>query len=146
MPKLILALIKGMIWTLLTAMFGLIPVWLTFGISIITKNRDYSLSQAVQDGSLLFFVMAITTAITVDYYFSKDIDISGWVNKIMFTMYPFVIGIVITYLYSTLYLVSQPEIHVGIVSQIQYLLIAATLLYATIAKYVMFLDEEKNHK
>ena len=55
-------------------------------------------------------------------------------------------GIVITYLYSTLYLVSQSEIHVGIVSQIQYSLIGATLLYATIAKYIMFLDEEKNHK
>lgn len=146
MPKLILALIKGMVWTLLTAMFGLIPIWLTFGISIITKNRDYNFSQAVQDGSLLFFVMAITTAITVDYYFSKDIDISGWVNKIMFTMYPFVIGIVITYLYSTLYLVSQSEIHVGIVSQIQYSLIGTTILYAMLAKSLMFFDEEKNHK
>jgi vacuolar-type H+-ATPase subunit I/STV1 len=138
------AAIASLSWTFLTTFLGLIQVWITMVISYLLKNKEYNLRVALEEGSLLFFIMAVTIAITIDYHFSENIHLPQWIRSVMFTLLPFLIGILVTALYSTLYIADENELNQSAFIATQSFLIGLTILYAFIAKLLIFLYEESN--
>lgn len=138
----IIALINSITWTVLVTGLGLIQFWITIGVSYIVKTKTYSLSDALQEGTLLFFIMAITTAITIDYYFAEELDIPKWANSILFMYYPLTIAIFVTVIYVLLYVINQEELDKSAIAVSQYGVIASTIAYALIAKFIMFFNLE----
>jgi hypothetical protein len=88
--------------------------------------------------------MAVTIAITIDYHFSENIHLPQWIRSVMFTLLPFLIGILVTALYSTLYIADENELNQSAFIATQSFLIGLTILYAFIAKLLIFLYEESN--
>jgi hypothetical protein len=131
----------SLIWNFLTIFLGLLQLWITVGISYIVTTQDYTISDALQEGALLFFIMAVIAAITVDYHF-VDLPIMTIFKGFMFTLFPLIIGIFVTVLYVTLYLVDEKLIDKEVVSLFQYILIILTVIYAMMAKFIMFFYEE----
>lgn len=86
--------------------------------------------------------MGITTAITIDYYFAEDIDIPKWANSILFTYYPFMIAIFVTVIYVLLYVINEEELDKWAIAVSQYGVIASTIAYALIAKFIMYFNAE----
>lgn len=74
------AAIYSFSWTILTAFLSLIPLILIFAISGLRKDINYGVFNAIQDGSLLLFMMAITTAITVIYHLSLNFYALQWIK------------------------------------------------------------------
>jgi len=120
---LIRAAIGSLIWTLLTSFLGLTQLWLTLGVSYVLIDKYYSLSVAIQDGSLLFFIMAIVTAITIDHHFTEISSIPHWAKSIMFTLFPLIIGVLATNLYVILYIADENQVNEEFVANVQYTII-----------------------
>lgn len=85
--------------------------------------------------------MGVTTAITIDYHFIEDFKISHWVRSVMFTFFPFLIGIFVAGLYVTLYIADKNQINESAAMYAQFAVIVLTIIYALSAKFVMFLHE-----
>lgn len=135
------AALDSLNWTVLTTFLGLIQLWITVIISYLLTNKEYNFYSPFQDGSLLFFIMAVTTAITIDYHFTKNINLPQWAKSVVFTLFPFLIGILVTALYSTFYIADDNELHLSGFMVIQYFVIGCTIIYVFVAKFLMFLEE-----
>jgi len=97
---------------------------------------------ALQEGVLLFFIMVMTTVITVDYHFTNELPISQWIRGIIFTVFPFMIGVFVSGLYVALYISDSSQVDRPALVLIQSVIIILTIIYALIAKYIMFFHEE----
>ncbi|MGB0388102.1 MAG: hypothetical protein ACPGWR_25070 [Ardenticatenaceae bacterium] len=133
-------------WTILTAFLSLIPLILIFAISGLRKDINYGVFNAIQDGSLLLFIMAMTTAITVDYHFTVNLDLSQWLKSVIFTLFPFVIGVFIAGFYSILYISDENQINQSILIAFSYIAIVFALIYSFCAKLVIFFGERNFSK
>lgn len=138
---LIKSVFLSLIWNFLTIFLGLLQLWITVGISYIVTTQTYTISDALQEGSLLFFIMAVIAAITIDYHF-VDIPIYPILKGLMFTFFPLIMGIIVIVLYVTLYIVDENLIDEEVVFVVQYTVIILTVIYAVIAKFLMFFYEE----
>lgn len=142
LKPLIKAFIASLMWTLLTSLFGLTQVWVTIIVSYIRIDKSYSFSTAFQDGSLLFFVMALVTAITIDYNFSENLQIPQVLRSLVFTVTPLIIGILSIGVYVSLYTADKGEVDHESMANIQIIIIILTLLYALGAKLIIFFNKE----
>ena len=124
---------RSLSWTILTTLLGLIQLWITICVSYVLTHISYSMWGALQEGALLFFIMAVTTAITVDYHFTAELPISQSIRGIIFTLFPFLIGVFVTALYVTLYISDSSKVDRPAL---------LTITYALIAKTIMFFHEE----
>lgn len=140
---LIKAAIYSFSWTLLTAFFGLFQFWVTLGISAIIKTKHYSLADAIQEGSLLFFIMAVNTAITIDYYFIKDFKISPALERVIFNLLPSLILLIVIVLYVPLYIVPYDEVDQLTLMIAHRIVIGLIFIHAFIAKIMMYLHERR---
>lgn len=136
------AVIASLMWTLLTSLFGLTQVWVTIIVSYVRIDKSYSFSVAFQDGSLLFFVMALVTAITIDYNFSEDLQMPQALRSFVFTVTPLIIGILSIGVYVSLYTADEGQVDYETLANIQIVTIALTLLYALGAKFLIFFNKE----
>lgn len=65
---LFLALGRSLYWSLLVALFGLLQLWLVFGYQGLT-GEPLGVERAMRDGVLLFFALAVTIGLTLDFWF-----------------------------------------------------------------------------
>lgn len=133
---------RSLSWTILTTLLGLIQLWITICVSYVLTHISYSMWGALQEGALLFFIMAVTTAITVDYHFTSELRISQSIRGIMFTVFPFMIGVFVSGLYVALYISDPSKVNRPALVLIQCGIITLTIIYALIAKAIMFFHEE----
>lgn len=95
---------NSLIWVLFTSFFGLIQVWATMMISYIRTDKNYSFLTAIQEGDLLFFIMALVAAITIDFYFSENLNVSNKLIAFIFILTPILISVFSIILYSLFYI------------------------------------------
>ena len=133
---------RSFTWTLLTTLLGLIQLWITISVSYVLTHISYSMWGALQEGALLFFIMAITTAITTDYHFTNEFRIPQWIRGIIFTLFPFLIGVFVSGIYVALYISDPSQIDRPRLVLIQCAIIILTIMYALAAKSIMFFYED----
>lgn len=129
-------------WTILTTLLGLIQLWITICVSYVLTHISYTMWDALQEGILLFFIMVMTTIITVDYHFTNELPVSQWITDVMFTLFPCLIGLFVSALYVTLYISDPSQVDRAALLLIQGVMIAFTIIYALISKAIMFFYEE----
>lgn len=136
--KYILALLASLAWTLIASVVGLTQLWVTILIFSFDKNKGYDYWQTIRDGSLLFFVMAIMTAIVVDYYFDYSMKFRRWLEGLVFSLFPFITGVFVATSYAALHLIESESINDSIALQMQAYAIAMTIIYALVVKFLHF--------
>ena len=119
-------------------------VWLTIISSYVLIYRVYSFSIAVQEGSLLFFIIALVIAITIDYHFTDLLPIPKRLSSYVFTFFPMIICGVATFLYATRYLSDNNQLNADAFARVQYGILFMTVLYSLMAKFVMFFYQESS--
>ncbi|MGB0386398.1 MAG: hypothetical protein ACPGWR_16430 [Ardenticatenaceae bacterium] len=138
--KYILALLGSLAWTVTASVVGLAQLWVTILIFSFDKNKNYDYSQTIQEGSLLFFVMAIMAAIVVDYYFDPNMKFNPWLEGLLFSFIPFLTGVFVATSYAALHLIGPGSIDDSMAGQMQVYAIAITILYALLVKFLHFLN------
>ena len=66
-----MAFIKGIYWTILVIIFGLLQFWIGLGYSSYSSMIEISFHELTKDGVLLFFSLGITMSVTMDYHFDE---------------------------------------------------------------------------
>lgn len=69
MGKLSTSLLKGSKWTVWNIFFGLLPVWLAGLFSLLLERNSVAAVEEIlfKDNALMFFSVAVITAITIDF-------------------------------------------------------------------------------
>jgi hypothetical protein len=137
--------LNSLIWILFTSFFGLIQVWFTIIVSYVRIDKIYSFSIALEDGSLLFFIMALVAAVTIDYFFSEEKGDYKKLETFVFFITPMVISLLSTGLYVSLYTSDKDKLDIENFSKIQIGVIILAIIYAFSAKFLMFFKEDKEN-
>lgn len=58
----------GASWVIAATVFGLLPLWVRIGRSLLFPSVEVGWEAVLKDGLLLYFSMAIISAVTADYY------------------------------------------------------------------------------
>lgn len=129
---------KGVYWTALVVLFGLAQLWVIVGYSLYSFPEKVTFYSMTKDGVLLFFTLAVTISVTMDFWFNDEKLNTGKLWKATaFAFYPMLImGFVIASfsIISFGNLVEQKEI----VNMLSIGSILLTLLYAIIGKAYLF--------
>jgi len=74
MRKFITSLLKSLKWTLWNVFFGLLPAWITLFFSRLDNKDVLSVGQEIliKENALMFFSVAVITAITIDVNMAID--------------------------------------------------------------------------
>lgn len=142
--KLLGPVLKSLTWVGVTTLFGLLQLWLTFFKSLLVKTTIFPYEKILLDGVLLFFVTAVVTALTTDYYLSK-IDYPKWLVGIVFGFYPLLIVIVSVGLFFLFLYEEIRNLDIFLVEDIEKAIMIMTSIYAIVVKlleYSTFFDEE----
>jgi len=135
-------LLKSSTWTLLTTFVGLLQVWISMALNCFTSIK-ISYGSIISNGSLLFFVAAIVTTITIDFYFSK-IDLPKLTLGIMFCFFPIIIlCITVAMIIISFCNENYRIIDLENMTKVEYAIIFMTLLYAISGKYIVYDGENK---
>lgn len=128
---------KGVSWVFLTAMFGLLQLWLILGHNLVVKENILTYNQVLLDGFLLFFITAIVSTISVDFFLS-DLIFSRLIVGLLFVLYPIVIMIMCIGLFYISLDKSQVELELNTIEAVQFTLITMTIIYAISTKTLKF--------
>jgi hypothetical protein len=129
--------VKSLGWLLLTVGFGLLQLWLNITSSTIIKGVELNEGKILMDGVLLFFITALVTTITIDYYFAK-LEYPKWAVGILFVLFPLLIILVSTWLYGMCFRKTYSDININTLKGYEYSLFVMTALYALFAKTLQF--------
>jgi hypothetical protein len=137
------AAVKAITWTALTTALGLIQVWLTLFVVKLVPSKPFNLQRLLHDGVLLFFIMAIVATITIDFYHGKSFRLPLWIHGVLFAFVPFVTALFVAGTYAALFLADSSLVDAGVLVASQELALVLVVVYATGAKYLMFLSQEE---
>lgn len=121
----------------LTAMFGLLQLWLILGHNLVVKENILTYNQVLLDGFLLFFITAIVSTISVNFFLS-DLIFSRVIVGLLFVLYPTVIMIMCIGLFYISHDKSQVELELNTIEAVQLTLITMTVIYAISTKTLKF--------
>ncbi|MBM3236139.1 hypothetical protein FJZ31_07550 [Candidatus Poribacteria bacterium] len=83
---------KGFYWTILVIVFGLMQFWIKLAYLYYTEPDKISFYNVTKDGVLLFFTLAITMSVTMDYHFDDQLARVGTLfRSTAFTFMPFMV-------------------------------------------------------
>lgn len=134
---------KSFSWISLTIIFGLLQIWLLIGANqiIITDPVKIEINKLILDGVFLFFATAIVTTITIDFFFDSKIQLSKNIIGFLFILYPSVILIITTLIFSLFIGKSLKEINIEIIKIGEITILIMTFIYAFIVKLIIFSNE-----
>lgn len=127
-------------WTFFTTVFGLVQVWLLLGISSLSINKSYTLSEAVLNGDFVALTMALTAAVMLDYYIPKSITLPGWLDKLLFVVSPILVALVATIVFVALHTLEPNDINFEMAGSWELALFTFGIIYALVIKFILFLD------
>jgi len=125
-------------FTVLTVIFGLSQLWITFGLAFFKKGAHYDVDTMLRDGVLLFFIMGIVASIALDYYFSKAPRFPRTIEAILFVLYPLLTTAFVVFAYSAVYWLKPDQVDYDHVRWAQYIAIVLAFVYSLFGKYVQF--------
>lgn len=130
---------KGLYWSILIVVFGLVQLWVNIGISLYNNPINSSIYVFLKDGVLLFFVLAITISVTLDYYFDDEKSKLGSLWKataFAFTPMAIMGFVVAAYIVFSSGTSDQEKIH--IVNTINISAFSMSMIYAFLGKAYLF--------
>ncbi|XLS30106.1 hypothetical protein ACJD0Z_04595 [Flavobacteriaceae bacterium M23B6Z8] len=128
---------KGFTWMILTILFGLLQLWLVLGRNLVVRKDILTYETIILDGVLLFFITAIVTTISVDYFHS-NMNFSKRVVGFLFVLYPLLIILSSVSLFYMMLENSMDDLDFKTIESFQYALITMTVIYAISTKAFKF--------
>jgi len=127
---------KGLVWTFLTVLFGLLQLWLILWYDFMVVDNIISYKDIFKEGFILFFISAVVSTISIDFFLS-DLKFSRRTVGFFFVLFPLVILIlsVTTFL---ICMIGNKEIKPNINIGLQASLMAMTCIYAIGIKALKF--------
>jgi len=134
---------KAITWTCMTALFGLLQVWLILATSFVLVGESLSTNfdKLFLDGALLFFSIAIVSSLTIDHHLSQRTFQSDLFDKFMFTFFPVMILIVCVWLFTTCFGKQENELNFVFVQILECFIFFMALIYGFIVKISAFNQE-----
>jgi tetratricopeptide (TPR) repeat protein len=133
------ALVKSVIWIIGIFFLGLSPLWLFLLTDLVTPSNNFHIEKFIIDGSLLFFVTAIVSSITIDYLLSMKTVCCGLYEIILFIIFPLLILSFCVALFYILYSTGINGIEeIKLLYSTQKGILFATFLYSFFVKYHTF--------
>jgi hypothetical protein len=83
---------KGMEWTFLSLLFGLLQLWLDVGSRLGTPELTFF--SVIKDGAILFFVTGVVMGIAIDFHMDQNKSANtNFFKRLMFLVIPFMVMI-----------------------------------------------------
>jgi hypothetical protein len=79
---------RSLSWGLSTVVFGLLPVWATFLMTMIDRDISFSKIEFLKSGGIVIFAITITVAVLVDYHLSRFRFSSPTIGLMFNTFFP----------------------------------------------------------
>lgn len=129
---------KGVYWALLLGIFGLLQLWVNVAYLVYIQPESVSLYRLTSDGVLLFFALAITISVTMDFWFeSADARRCHLWHATAFAFYP--MGVTAVVIAAYLMMTSHPDqVSEDLVNALNMSVVSLTLLYIIISKTYLF--------
>jgi len=122
---------------ILTIIFGLLQLWLVLGYNLVVIDNMISYEEIFLEGFLLFFITAIVSTITVDFFLS-DIIFSRLIVGILFVLLPCIILFISVGVFCVIVSKSKSELDVQVIETLQLVLITMTVVYGISIKTLKF--------
>ena len=130
---------KGILWAFLTVFFGLLELWFVIAAGLIKKDLFFPYEDFILGGGLLFFASAITTSLMVDYHLSgQRLSTLELVDFFIFTLFPFIIVVVSTFVFSVSYTSSPKDLEIELLRSIEIALVTMSIIYAIFIKCIEY--------
>lgn len=135
---------KGIYWTFLVSVFGLAQLWIIIGYQLFNDASKVSVYYMAKDGALLFFALAVTMSVTMDFWFEPKVsNKSNLAKATTFVFTPIaVMGFVIG-AYSII-MFGAPEKSPDLVCALSIGAITLSLLFAMVGKAYIFFCSQRN--
>ncbi|MBK5931291.1 hypothetical protein [Halochromatium salexigens] len=136
-----LAFGKSLYWSLLVALFGLLQLWLVFAYEGLTA-QPLGIERVMRDGVLLFFAVAVTIGLTLDFWFEAASDAQPtpmglWIVT-AFVFYPLMILTLVVALAMAL-AINGAQLETSALTLITLTVTGMTTCYALMTKTYLFL-------
>ena len=129
---------KGIYWAALVILFGLSQLWVKIGYSLYSYPEQVDMFYITRDGALLFFTLAITMSVTMDFWFDEEkSQHSNLWKATAFVFYPIVIMGFVIASYSIISFSNAPK-NKEIINALSTGSVVLTLIYAVIGKAYLF--------
>ena len=130
----VVTVIKSILWLLLTASFGLLQIWISWGSHSMNSSFPYNPEAIFRDSVLLFFTTALVSALAMDYWFS---DKHRWPKPVvgfLFVLYPALIVGLSIWSFMLCSADIADSIPIKTIKDSQYTILSMTVVYSVIAK------------
>lgn len=134
----LIPLLRALAWTLLNCLFGLVQVWVVLFVAPLLSFH-LSLADLVARGEALFFSMALTIGIALDYYFDPAaLSLPKWILGILTVVVPALISVLSIATYMVIYL-EAARVAPDKVMVFQNWILFGALTYSVCMKFLQFL-------
>ena len=134
------AFLKAVLWIVLSSSFGLLQLWIVLLLSKFSHSAfSVSVTEAINEGVILFLLSGIVATTAIDYYFSPDLKFPKWVEGICFALFPVIAMFLIVVAYSATHSPTPTSLGDEKVFRWQLFCCGITVIYAVVVKYLTFI-------
>lgn len=130
---------KTVVWLLISSFYGLLPIGIIFLLKWFNPSITYSFSNIVDEGILIFFCIALSSSVTVDYLFNTK-KFPKWLDFILYG-FPWFLVFIASIVFSQMAInrfSTDLNLDVEKLIDLQFFIIILTLIYVIIVKTIVF--------
>lgn len=137
--------LKSVYWLITGSFYGLLPLGIIFILKLVDTSIPYSIDNIVNEGILIFFSVAISASVMVDYIFVPK-KLPKWIEFILYG-FPWALVFISSIVYSQLVInnITSSNINLNNLILLEFFLLAMTLVYVLIVKTIIFLSLKMNY-
>lgn len=139
------AFFKSLYWLLTGIFYGLLPLGIIFILKLVDSSIPYNIDNIINEGILIFFSVAISASVMVDYIFVPK-KLPKWIE---FVLYGFPWGLVLisSIVYSQLVLndFTNSNLNLNNLILLEFFVLGMTLVYVLIVKTIIFLSSKMSY-
>ena len=113
--------------------FGLSQLWYVVGENLFSQESNFDMFSIIKDGVLLFFILALTISLTLDFWFEHAQERINLAKLTAFVFYPLLITISVVSVYSYVLTLST-RLNKEIFKIANLTLIVLSFVYALVVK------------
>lgn len=125
---------KGVLWILLSALFGLIQMWIVFFDSFLDTATTLKIEDIISQGFLIYFCSGITVSFMIDYFLSSEINYLRNFEKIFYLLYPILILLFVIIVGTKFQVSTEGSINIDNAKTLQTIIILMTIIYSLVIK------------
>ncbi|PTB96461.1 hypothetical protein C9994_07255 [Marivirga lumbricoides] len=135
---------KTLFWLITGIFYGLLPIGIIFLLQYFNPSIQYSIDDILKEGILIFFCVAISASVMVDYIFVSK-KLPKWIE---FTLYgfPWALVVIASITYSQLVInnLSVTNLLLDRFVHMQFFVLTLTLIYVLVVKTIIFISSKVN--